>query len=167
MWSSPPSTRIPPVNSLRVEAEISTFSAMRLVIYSVSALLVFVIAALAGLRLWQWLLLAMACIAIFKLITMHLSYPRVAHVTQPRLDRGLKDDWLLLVEPKRSASHQLWQAQLLRARDFGLLLVLEFRVKAFHGNVPKSKRVHLCIYQDQVTPQAWRQLKVLTNVVKS
>lgn len=62
-----------------------------------------------------------------------------------------------LFTPTQQAA-QLWQADLVTAKFYHILVVLEFWVKE-----PTQKKLTVVIYQDQVTTTTWRQLAVLAR----
>lgn len=142
--------------ALRIDAKVAPVSRYEFGLYALMIVGVAGLSVLARLPVWQYLLLLLVLALSVGLV--YLSRIPLIHITQPKLSRHLYHGWQLLLQT--SHQRQLWQANLLAAQDYGLAVMLKFAV--MH---PQQKVIYRMIYCDQVSTQAWHQLKILVNLV--
>ena len=140
---------------LRIDVAVATSSRYQKRLYLSLALIIAVLAGLGSLSFWQWLLFLVS--ALISWIAFRWRCQPLAHLTQPPLNRTEFADWDLLIETYRGA--QLWRGELIMAQDYSSAIILQFEI-----NHPQSRLLNCAIYRDQVTPQGWHQLRVLTQV---
>lgn len=145
-------TSIDPI-SLRVDAEIYPSRYYRPVMTLGFLLVLWLLALLAHLLWWQYVLLLIAC--VFALYFLQPG-TRIQHISQPPLDRPLTDNWQLVVQTEPRPI--IWQAKLLGAQHYGRAMRLRFmRVE------PDVRPLSLILYADQVSAADWYALSVLAQ----
>ncbi len=84
---------------LRIDAKVSAASRISMLLYSALTLIMLVLAWLAQLSLWQYVLMMTISVLAFGYVT--LSKPIVLHLTQPPLDQRIDRHWQLLLRMGR------------------------------------------------------------------
>lgn len=142
-------------NTLRLDADIQHPSWYKRRFYMIIGVSLVLLSYLAALSYWQYLIMAVS--TLLALVGAAWTNQPLQHVTQPKLTRSLYSDWHLLIDAIHGP--ELWRGQLLSVQDYGWAVVLRFEITH-----PSRRTVSHAIYRDQVSPQAWHQLKVLGQV---
>lgn len=143
---------------LRIDAKVSATSRISMLLYSALTLIMLVLAWLAQLSLWQYVLMMTISVLAFGYIT--LSKPIVLHLTQPPLDQRIDRHWQLLLRMGRG--DELWQAGLIGAHRYPLLIHFDFIVTS-----PYQRTLSITIFRDQVSIDDWRKLNILASILPS
>ncbi|MBP2280130.1 hypothetical protein RCH20_000482 [Psychrobacter sp. PL15] len=141
--------------SLRIDTAIKQSSHLRLLLYGSLAGALLLLAWLASLFLWQYILLLIISIVIAGYLA--LSRPILLHLSQPPLHQRIDRNWQLLMRTKRS--DELWQAGLATVHRYDSLINFKFIVVE-----PRQRTLSVTIFRDQVNTEQWRELQVLANV---
>src|SRR5699024_6526439 len=96
------------LSSLRIDAPIKPMSRIRLMFYLLLASALLILAALASLTLWQYVLILIVSAATVSYLA--LSRPILLHLSQPPLNKSIYQHWQLLMRSSRGDN--LWQAEL-------------------------------------------------------
>lgn len=142
--------------SLRIDTPVSLTSRMSTLIYISLVCVMSVLAWLAELSLWQYVLLLTIGVFVFGYVT--LSKPILLHLTQPPVDQRVDRHWQLLLRTGRA--DELWQASLLSVHRYPLLIHLSFAV-----TTPYQRALTITIFHDQVSADQWRKLNMLACVL--
>ncbi|HCT74441.1 MULTISPECIES: hypothetical protein [Psychrobacter] len=137
-------------NSLRIDTAIQPASYLRLLLYSGLTAVTVVLAWLASLLLWQYVLILIVTAAVTIYLT--LSRPILLHLSQ-RIDQH----WQLLLRTGRG--DELWLAQLIAVSRYRWAISFEFNVIE-----PRLRSLSVTIFRDQVSPEQWRELNILARV---
>ena len=143
------------VTSLRIDAAIQPASYLRWLLYVGLTGIMIVLAWLAPLVLWQYILISIISLAVISYLM--LSRQTVLHLSQPPLDQRIDKDWQLLIRTGRG--DQLWQAQLTTVHRYQWLMVFEFEVVE-----PYQRSLSTTVFRDQVDSKQWREFSILTNM---
>ena len=142
-------------NSLRIDAAIQPTSYLRLLLYSGLTTVMVVLAWLASLWLWQYVLILIVTAAVTIYLT--LSRPILLHLSQPPLSQRIDQHWQLLLRTGRG--DELWQAQLIAVSGYRWAISFEFNVIE-----PYQRSLSVTIFRDQVSPEQWRELNILARL---
>ncbi len=142
-------------NSLRIDAAIQPTSYLRLLLYSGLTTVMVVLAWLASLLLWQYVLILIVTAAVTIYLT--LSRPILLHLSQPPLSQRIDQHWQLLLRTGRG--DELWLAQLIAVSRYRWAISFEFNVIE-----PRLRSLSVTIFRDQVSPEQWRELNILARV---
>ncbi|WP_435979083.1 hypothetical protein [Psychrobacter sp. DM4] len=143
---------------LRIDTKVSATSRISMLLYIALTLTMLVLAWLAQLSLWQYILIMTISVFAFGYIT--LSKPIVLHLTQPPLDQRIDRHWQLLLRMGRG--DELWQAGLIDAHRYPLLIHFDFMVTS-----PYQRTLSITIFRDQVSTDDWRKLNILASILPS
>ncbi|WP_198333480.1 hypothetical protein [Psychrobacter aquimaris] len=142
-------------NSLRIDTAIQPASYLRLLLYSGLTAVMVVLAWLASLLLWQYVLILIVTAAVT--IYLILSRPILLHLSQPPLSQRIDQHWQLLLRTGRG--DELWLAQLIAVSRYRWAISFEFNVIE-----PRQRSLSVTIFRDQVSSEQWRELNILTRV---
>ena len=142
-------------NSLRIDTAIRPASYLRLLLYSGLTVVMVVLAWLASLLLWQYVLILIVTAAVIIYLT--LSRPILLHLSQPPLSHRIDQHWQLLLRTGRG--DELWQAQLIAVSGYRWAISFEFNVVE-----PYQRSLSVTIFRDQVSSEQWRELNVLARL---
>ena len=142
-------------NSLRIDTAIQPASYLRLLLYSGLTAVMVVLAWLASLLLWQYVLILIVTAAVTIYLT--LSRPILLHLSQPSLSQRIDQHWQILLRTGRG--DELWLAQLIAVSRYRWAISFEFNVIE-----PRLRSLSVTIFRDQVSPEQWRELNILTRV---
>ena len=142
-------------HSLRIDMAIRPASSLRLLLYSGLTAVMVVLAWLASLLLWQYVLILIVTAAVIIYLT--LSRPILLHLSQPPLSHRVEQHWQLLLRTGRG--DELWQAQLIAVSGYRWAISFEFNVIE-----PYQRSLSVTIFRDQVSPEQWRVLNVLSRL---
>ncbi|WP_367105634.1 hypothetical protein [uncultured Psychrobacter sp.] len=142
--------------SLRIDATIDPISYLRVLLYIGLAGIIGVLAWLAELLLWQYLIVLIISLAVATYLA--LSRPKLSHLSQPPLGKLIDQEWQLLMRTGRG--DELWLANLDKVQRYQWLLAFEFTTSE-----PFIRRLTVIIYRDQVNFEEWRQLNILANII--
>ncbi|WP_201502442.1 hypothetical protein [Psychrobacter cibarius] len=142
-------------NSLRIDTAIRPASYLRLLLYSGLTVVMVVLAWLASLLLWQYVLILIVTAAVIIYLT--LSRPILLHLSQTPLSHRIDQYWQLLLRTGRG--DELWQAQLINVSGYRWAISFEFNVIE-----PYQRSLSVTIFRDQVSPEQWRELNVLARL---
>ena len=142
-------------NSLRIDTAIRPASYLRLLLYSGLTAVMVVLAWLASLLLWQYVLILIVTAAVIIYLT--LSRPILRHLSQPPLSHRIDQHWQLLLRTGRG--DELWQAQLIAVSGYRWAISFEFNVVE-----PYQRSLSVTIFRDQVSPEQWRELNALARL---
>lgn len=140
--------------SLRIDTAIKPTSHVRMLMYGSLATVIILMAWLAGLVLWQYVIILVVATVVIGYLA--LSKPILLHISQPPLSKRLNSDWHLLMRTARA--DELWQAQLCSVQHNQQLVHLSFNIVE-----PYKRSLAFTIYRDQVNSEQWRQLCILAN----
>lgn len=118
---------------------------------------------------YQCALVALIVLAFVftQLLTYHVTAMSTLALARLSHEQAIGDvEWQLgitQVTPKHffipsHAPSQLWQGLLLQAKGYQVAVILKFWITH-----PQEKTVNLVIWQDQVSPETWRKLAVVTH----
>lgn len=144
-----------PITSLRIDTAIWPNSYLRLLLYSGLTSVMVILAWFASLALWQYVLVLIVAAAVT--IYLALSRPIVLHLSQPPLNHRVDKHWQLLIRTGRG--DELWQAQLIAVHGYRWVMSIEFIITE-----PCKRPLSVTIFRDQVSPNQWRELRILANV---
>lgn len=142
-------------NSLRIDTAIRSASYLRLLLYSGLTAVMVVLAWLASLLLWQYVLILIVTAAVIIYLT--LSRPILLHLSQPPLSHRVDQYWQLLLRTGRG--DELWQAQLIAVSGYRWAISFEFNVIE-----PYQRSLSVTIFRDQVSPEQLRELNILARL---
>lgn len=140
---------------LRIDTAIQPTSYLRVLFYIVLSVVMVVLAWLAALALWQYVLISIVAAAVS--IYLILSRPVLLHLSQPPLSQRLDRQWQLLMRTGRG--DELWQAQLKAVHRYQWVMSFEFIVIE-----PYQRPLSVTVFRDQVNSEQWRELNILANV---
>ena len=143
------------VTSLRIDTTIQPASYLRLLLYIGLASVMIVLAWLASLALWQYVLILIVTAVVIAYL--RLSRPIPLHISQPPLSQRTDKDWQLLIRTGRG--DELWQAQLVAVHAYRWAISFEFTIVE-----PYQRSLSITVFRDQVGLEQWRELSVLANV---
>lgn len=142
--------------SLRIDTAIETSSHLRTLLYIVLASSIGILAWLAELLLWQYVIVLVISAAVVSYLA--LSRPLLLHLSQPPLDKRVDQDWQLLMRTGRG--DELWLAKLNSVHRYQWLISFEFMTVE-----PFIRPLTVTVYRDQVSLEEWRQLNILANII--
>lgn len=146
------------MTSLRIDTAIKPASYLRLLLYVGLASAMLVLAWLASLALWQYVLILTISATVISYLA--LSRPILLHLSQPPLDQRLDKHWQLMIRTPRD--DELWQAGLSAVQRYHWFISFDFVVVE-----PYRRAFSVIVFRDQVSPEQWRQLNILANVMPS
>ncbi|MBZ1392139.1 hypothetical protein [Psychrobacter pacificensis] len=141
--------------ALRIDTAIHSTSRLRWLLYVGLTAIMIVLAWLAALAWWQYLLILTVSLAIAGYL--FLTRLTLRHLSQPPLDQRMDKQWQLLIQTSRG--DELWQAQLLSTHYYQWAINLEFNIVE-----PYQRPLSITIFRDQVSPEEWRELSILANI---
>ncbi|WP_435949538.1 hypothetical protein [Psychrobacter sp. DM8] len=144
------------VTPLRIDTVVEPTSRISMVLYTALVIVMLVLAWLAQLSLWQYVLILLVGVLAFGYIT--LSKPILLHLTQPPLEQRIDRHWQLLLRMGRG--DELWQAGLIGAHRYPLLIHFDFMVTS-----PYQRELCITIFRDQVSLDDWRKLNILASIL--
>ena len=142
--------------SLRIDAPIQPTSYLRLLFYMLLASVMMILAGLAFLALWQYVLIFVVTVAVVSYLA--LSRPILLHLSQPPLDKSVYQHWQLLM--RTSHGDALWQAQLTAVSNYQWVICFSFIIKE-----PYQRPLSVAVFRDQVSAEHWRQLTILAHSI--
>ena len=142
--------------SLRIDAPIQPTSYLRLLFYMLLASVMMILARLAFLALWQYVLIFVVTVAVVSYLA--LSRPILLHLSQPPLDKSVYQHWQLLM--RTSHGDALWQAQLTAVSNYQWVICFSFIIKE-----PYQRHLFVAVFRDQVSAEHWRQLTILAHSI--
>lgn len=142
------------VTSLRIDTAVQPTSYLRLLVYSALAMALVILAMLAPLALWQYVLILVVTAAVT--VYLALSRPILLHLSQPPLNHRIDKQWQLLLRTGRG--DELWQAQMVAVHGYRWAISIEFLIIE-----PYSQPLSITIFRDQVSANQWRELSILSN----
>lgn len=140
---------------LRIDTAIQPASYLRLVLYIGLTSVMVVLAWLAALVLWQYVVILIVAAAVTIYLT--LSQPILLHFSQPPLSQRVDRQWQLLMRTGRG--DELWQAQLINVHRYQWAMSFEFTIVE-----PYRRPLSVTVFRDQVGADQWRELNVLASV---
>ena len=143
------------ITSLRIDTAIRPASYLRTLLYLSLASVMFGLAWLAALALWQYVLILIVTVAVVSYLA--LSRPILLHLTQPPLDQRIDQHWQLMM--RTSQSDVLWQAQLVTVHRYHWAIGFDFIITE-----PYQRPLSLTVFRDQISLEQWRELNILANV---
>ena len=146
------------VTSLRIDTAIQPASYLCWLLYVSLAGIMIVLAWLASLALWQYLLIFIASAAVASYLV--ISRPTILHLSQPPLGQRMDKQWQLLI--RTGHGDALWQADLISVNRYQWAMVFEFSIVE-----PYQRSLSMTIFRDQVSLEQWRELSILANINKS
>lgn len=144
------------LTSLRIDTAIKPISYLYLIFYIALFSIVMVLGALASLALWQYVVILLISAAVIGYLA--LSRPILLHLSQPPLDKSVYQDWQLLIRTSRRDA--LWQAKLNTVSQSHWVICFDFNIIE-----PYQRRFSVAIFRDQVSPEQWRELTILSNMI--
>ena len=142
--------------SLRIDAPIQPTTYLRLLFYMLLACVMVILAGLASLALWQYVLIFVVTVAAVSYLA--LSRPILLHLSQPPLDKSVYQHWQLLM--RTSNGDALWQAQLTAVSNYQCVICFSFMIKE-----PYLRPLSVAVFRDQVSAEHWRQLTILAHSI--
>lgn len=142
--------------SLRIDTAIKPTSYLRALLYVSLATIIILLAWLAELWLWQYVLILIVAAAVISYLA--LSNPILLHISQPPLSKRIDMGWQLLMRTGRA--DELWQAKLSAASQYSWLIHLRLVMTE-----PYQRPFTVTIFRDQVNAEQWRQLSILAKSV--
>lgn len=146
------------VTSLRIDTAIQPASYLRWLLYVSLAAIMIVLAWLASLTFWQYLIILIVSAVVASYLA--ISRPKVLHLSQPPLGQRMDKQWQLLMRTGRG--EELWQAHLISVNRYQWAMVFEFSIFE-----PYQRSLSMTIFRDQVSLEQWRELSILANINKS
>lgn len=140
---------------LRIDTAIQPASYLRLVLYIGLTSVMVVLAWLAALVLWQYVVILIVAAAVTIYLT--LSRPILLHFSQPPLIQRVDRQWQLLMRTGRG--DELWQAQLINVHRYQWAMSFDFTIVE-----PHRRPLSVTVFRDQVGADQWRELNVLASV---
>ncbi|MGP5297309.1 hypothetical protein AB8P72_10780 [Psychrobacter sp. CLB018] len=110
------------LSSLRIDAPIQPASRIRLMFYLLLVSALLILAALASLALWQYVLILIVSAAALSYLA--LSRPILLHLSQPPLNKSIYQHWQLLMRSSRGDN--LWQAELVAVSSYSWVICFKF-----------------------------------------
>ena len=144
------------LTSLRIDTAIKPISYLYLIFYIALSSIVMVLAMLASLALWQYVVILLISAAVIGYLA--LSRPILLHLSQPPLDKSVYQDWQLLIRTSRGDA--LWQAKLNTVSQSHWVICFDFNIVE-----PYQRRFSVAIFRDQVNTEQWRELIILANMI--
>lgn len=141
--------------SLRIDTAVKPASYLRVILYASLASAMILLAWLASLSLWQYVLILVISAVIVSYLA--LSRPILLHISQPPLKQRIDENWQLLV--RKARGDELWQARLSAVHCYQRLIVFNFVVVE-----PYQRAFSTTIFRDQVSAEQWRELNILVTV---
>lgn len=142
--------------TLRIDTPITPSSRLRLLLHISLASALILLAWLASLALWQYVLILIISVAVVSYLA--LSRPMLLHLTQPPFSQRIDRNWQLLMRTGRG--DELWQAGLVAVHPYHWLISFEFIIME-----PYQRALSVTIFRDQVSAEQWRELNILANVI--
>ena len=142
--------------SLRIDTPIKPASYLRLLFYMLLASVMIILAGLAFLALWQYVLIFLVTVAVVSYLA--LSRPILLHLSQPPLDKSVYQHWQLIM--RTSHGDALWQAQLTAVINYQWVICFSFIIKE-----PYQRPLSVAVFRDQVSAEHWRQLTILAHSI--
>lgn len=146
------------LTSLRLDTAIKPVSYLQILFYIALSSILILLAVLASLSLWQYVLILIISVAVIGYLA--LSRPIVLHISQPPLAKDIYRDWQLLI--RTGHGDALWQAQLKAVTHSRWVICFEFNITE-----PYHRPLSVAIFRDQVNAEEWRKLTVLANMTAS
>ena len=146
------------LTSLRLDTAIKPVSYLQILFYIALSSILILLAVLASLSLWQYVLILIISVAVIGYLA--LSRPIVLHISQPPLAKDIYRDWQLLIRTGRGDA--LWQAKLKAVTQSRWVICFEFNITE-----PYQRPLSVAIFRDQVNTEEWRKLTVLANMTAS
>lgn len=155
-------------SSSRIDTPIRKISYWQMLV-SIGYLLALGLLSLVANVTW-WVCLLFIVVSLLLMLWMYLRYlshSALIHITSPQLYKPQDSSqsqqksqqqkrWQLLFAKPRH--HELWEAELVQARDFGKCIQLNFAITH-----PLPKKQQIILWQDQIEPQSWRRIKTLSR----
>lgn len=156
------------MNTALLDTNIKPNSRFATVLFFCWLFSLFVIGILAHLVWWQLGLLIFVSLSVLLLHRLCRIIP--LHITQLDHTKNGFDslthqaiDWHIQLKQKTNQSPhkplQLWQGNLIKTNDFGMMIFLSYQIIE-----PTKKQFGVAIWQDQVTNDDWRKLKILSRL---
>ena len=146
------------LTSLRLDTAIKPVSYLQILFYIALSGSIILLAMLASLSLWQYVLILIISVAVIGYLA--LSRPIILHISQPPLAKDIYRDWQLLIRTGRGDA--LWQAKLKAVTQSRWVICFEFNITE-----PYQRPLSVAIFRDQVNAEEWRKLTVLANMTAS
>ena len=146
------------LTSLRLDTAIKPVSYLQILFYIALSGSIILLAMLASLSLWQYVLILIISVAVIGYLA--LSRPIILHISQPPLAKDIYRDWQLLIRTGRGDA--LWQAKLKAVTQSRWVICFEFNITE-----PYQRPLSVAIFRDQVNTEEWRKLTVLANMTAS
>ena len=146
------------MTSLRLDTAIKPMSYLQILFYIALSGSIILLAMLASLSLWQYVLILIISVAIIGYLA--LSRPIILHISQPPLGKDIYRDWQLLIRTGRGDA--LWQAQLKAITQSRWVICFDFDIVE-----PYQRPLSVAIFRDQVNAEEWRKLTILANMMAS
>ena len=146
------------LTSLRLDTVIKPVSYLQILFYIALSGSIILLAMLASLSLWQYVLILIISVAVVSYLA--LSRPIILHISQPPLGKDIYRDWQLLIRTGRGDA--LWQAQLKAVTQSRWVICFDFDIVE-----PYQRPLSVAIFRDQVNAEEWRKLTVLANMTAS
>ena len=143
------------LTSLRLDTAIKPMSYLQILFYIALSGSIILLAMLASLSLWQYVLILIISVAIIGYLA--LSRPIILHISQPPLGKDIYRDWQLMIRAGRGDA--LWQAQLKAVTQSRWVICFDFDIVE-----PYQRSLSIAIFRDQVNAEEWRKLTVLANM---
>ena len=141
--------------SLRIDTAIQPASYLRVLLYTSLASAMVILAWLASLSVWQYIIILIVAAAVTGYLI--LSRPRLLHMSQPPLSQRVNRGWQLMIRTSRG--DELWQAQMVDVHNYRCAMIFEFDIIE-----PYQHSLSMTIFRDQVSAEQWRELNILANV---
>lgn len=146
------------MTSLRIDTAIKPVSYLQILFYIALSGIVILLAVLASLSLWQYVLILIVSVAVIGYLA--LSRPIILHISQPPLVKDIYRDWQLMIRMGRGDA--LWQAKLKAVTHYRWVICFNFNIVE-----PHQRPLSIAIFRDQVNAEEWRKLTVLANITAS
>lgn len=143
------------LTSLRLDTAIKPMSYLQILFYIALSGSIILLAMLASLSLWQYVLILIISVAIIGYLA--LSRPIILHISQPPLGKDIYRDWQLMIRTGRGDA--LWQAQLKAVTQSRWVICFDFDIVE-----PYERPLSIAIFRDQLNAEEWRKLTVLANM---
>ena len=141
--------------SLRIDTAIQPASYLRVLLYMSLASAMVILAWLATLSVWQYIIILIVAAAVTGYLI--LSRPRLLHMSQPPLSQRVDRGWQLMIRTSRG--DELWQAQMVDVHNYRWAMSFEFDIVE-----PYQRSLSITIFRDQMSAEQWRELNILANV---
>lgn len=140
----------------RLDAAVFPSSRLQFIIVCSGIALFLLLSWSAKLSLWQFILV----VAVSGLTFGYwwLSRPIVTQITQPPLHLNAHQGWQLMMATSRG--DQLWHGELRQLRTYSWVVVADFAITE-----PYQRSLTLSIFRDQVAPEDWRRLIILSQLI--